>query len=229
MLKITQLLLAVASSAMLVACGGGDSSTSSTPPTPVTVVVSSVTVGGVAVNASAPIAVKNYQTVVVTMSGAVSVFSNSSTLNGAPAATSIGNFSTSSTVWSGQINSAPGTVMTMTIKDSNAATLATLTFNVQSAYQGTWNGSFSGGDTGTCAGFVVSTSGAVTGSCTSAALGGGTFTLSGSVASNGTANIVGGTASTSATFSGTFSGNSASGTWINAGAGINGNWTATKI
>jgi hypothetical protein len=242
MLKISQLFLVAATSALLVACSGGTSSTASTNNTggtggtgggTSTPTVASVTVGGVAANPASPIVVKYGQTVVVKMSASVDGFSTSSTLNGLPAATQIsgpvGVPVSTSTSWSASVDSTPGTVMTMKVIYLGSI-VQTLTFDVQSDYQGKWNASYTGGDAGTCTGFTVGKDGAISGACTSTALGGAVFSISGAVTASGVVNFVGGSASTGATFVGYMIA-PASGTWKNTSysPALTGYWTATKI
>jgi hypothetical protein len=220
----------------LAACGGGGGDGSPTTPTngtgtsttpaagtsPVGItsgLVTSAVVGSNTVDFSKPIPVLSGDLVDVKFPSGASASSKSSV----PGTLNI--ISITNTQWKANLNYTPGTVVTLTI--SSGATIETLTFNVESsAYQGTWNASYTGGDSGTCTGLTVSSVGAISGSCTSASLGGSSISVSGRVAVNGDARFTAGNASTGATFTGTLTGATGSGTWVNTG--ISGTWSATK-
>lgn len=100
--------------------------------------------------------------------------------------------------------------------------------NLIQEYAGTWTGSFNGGDQGNCQ-VAISNTGAVTGTCTSDALSGNTFSLSGTVSSSGESSATSGGASTGATFTGTYlRGGQVTGQWRNSVYNIGGSWTLHK-
>jgi hypothetical protein len=96
------------------------------------------------------------------------------------------------------------------------------------AFKGNWTGSFTGGDSGSCADIVIDSAGAVSGSCTSRNA--GTIGISGTVSSTGAAQFTAGGATTGATFSGTLTNATGSGTWTNTHTNpvIGGSWSVTK-
>jgi len=95
-----------------------------------------------------------------------------------------------------------------------------------SAFAGTWQVSYLGGDTGSCSAIVVDALGRLVGNCTSTSLG-GSFAVSGTVASDGTASFsTSGGTSSGATFIGTLVGTSGTGAWSRSTA--SGTWTASK-
>ena len=101
--------------------------------------------------------------------------------------------------------------------------------NLVQEYAGNWSGSFSGGDKGDCQ-VVISPVGVVSGTCTSAELGGGTANISGMVSSSGDSTATSGSASTGATFTGVYSrGGLVTGQWRNSQYNLSGSWTLKKV
>jgi hypothetical protein len=101
--------------------------------------------------------------------------------------------------------------------------------NLVQEYAGNWSGSFSGGDNGNCQ-VAISPVGVVSGTCTSAALGGGQFNLGGTVSSSGDSTASSGSASTGATFTGVYSrGGLVTGQWRNSQYNLSGSWTLKKV
>lgn len=95
-------------------------------------------------------------------------------------------------------------------------------------YQGTWSGTFTGTEDNGSWTANVNSSGVATGTATSTVFS-NTYQLNGTVSSQGVFVATVGTASTGATFNGNMTTNgSASGTWINTYADMNGNWTGSK-
>ncbi|HJV82980.1 hypothetical protein [Noviherbaspirillum sp.] len=112
------------------------------------------------------------------------------------------------------------TVFELTNYIAQASTTSVLS---ASRFAGTWTGSFSGTDSGTCSNLSISTSGVISGTCVGNQS--GTFSVSGTVDSQGAASFSSGTTSNGAHFTGQFaSSTAASGTW-SAGTGWTGNWT----
>lgn len=95
-------------------------------------------------------------------------------------------------------------------------------------FAGYWNVNFAGSSIGDCANLLIDINGQISGSCrflTSAGVYGSPFTVTGSVASNGSTTV---TAATGASMSGTFTTPGvANGTWSNGAA--SGPWNATHI
>jgi hypothetical protein len=188
--------------------------------------VTSVTVGGASVDITQPIVARNDQLVDVRLSpsGETSI-GLSATLNGATTTATVNLSEFSGTRWAARIVSVPGSVFQMVVTQGSAVT--TLTFNVESSFQGNWSASFTGGDSGSCTGLVFGKAGTISGQCSSANLSGALFSVSGTVSASGQAQFVGGGASTGATFTGSLStGGTGSGTWVNSP--ISGTWTAAK-
>jgi hypothetical protein len=165
---------------VLSACGGGggDAGAGVTPPanggTPAAQTpagpVTSVTVNGSSVDFTQPVVVRNDQLVDVRFPSAGSTnFNTTATLNGTSTTATMNISTLSGTQWAARIASAPGSVFRLVVTQGSAAT--TLTFNVESSFQGSWNASYTGGDSGSCTGLAVSKAGAVSGQCSSAALG----------------------------------------------------------
>lgn len=101
--------------------------------------------------------------------------------------------------------------------------------NLVQEYAGNWSGSFSGGDKGDCQ-VVISPVGVVSGTCTSAELGGGTANISGMVSSSGDSTATSGSASTGATFTGVYSRDGkVTGQWRNSQYNLSGFWTLKKV
>jgi hypothetical protein len=94
-----------------------------------------------------------------------------------------------------------------------------------SAYAGTWNVTYSGGDTGSCTALSINAPGHVIGTCTSSGVG-GSFIVSGTVGSAGGLSV--GSTSSDASFSGTLGATTGSGTWARPSASATGTWNATK-
>lgn len=96
-----------------------------------------------------------------------------------------------------------------------------------SPYQGVWNFSVAGGDTGTCNNVTVSSSGVFSGVCSSNALH-SNYSVTGSVSDSG---FVSASSTTGAVLTGQLlaTGTLASGTWRNANYGISGTWAGSKI
>lgn len=91
-------------------------------------------------------------------------------------------------------------------------------------FAGTWSGSYTGSSSGTCSSLVVSTTGAITGSCVDVNV--GAFTVTGTVNTSGTVSM---TASTGPTFTGSLATTSTgSGFWSGMPSG-GGTWTATHL
>lgn len=101
--------------------------------------------------------------------------------------------------------------------------------NLVKEYAGNWSGSFTGGDQGNCQ-VVISDTGGVNGTCTSTALGGGSFNLSGTISSSGNSSASSsGSASTGATFNGTYlRSGQVSGEWTNSQFNLRGTWALRK-
>jgi hypothetical protein len=96
-------------------------------------------------------------------------------------------------------------------------------------FAGIWKGDYTGtGDNGSWT-MNIAADGKVTGSATSVVFS-QTYTVNGTVGSNGQIVITFGTASSGATFTGTLSGNSASGDWINNSRNppYTGTWSGSK-
>jgi hypothetical protein len=112
----------------------------------------------------------------------------------------------------------------------NGTNTGTWTANKQSAsspFQGTWSVDITGQDTGKCAALVVSSTGALSGTCSSNSLGGAIYGVAGSVTDTGNVTVAATTGASS--LSGTMSTNGiASGNWTNPTYNISGTWTATK-
>ncbi len=94
-----------------------------------------------------------------------------------------------------------------------------------SEFQGNWNGTFEGDDTGTWV-MNIDSEGEITGDVVSDL--DGTFTVRGAVQDNGTASATAGTVSSGAIFSGTFNGDNVSGTWQNVSEGDSGIWSGSR-
>lgn len=96
-----------------------------------------------------------------------------------------------------------------------------------SLYAGNWSGSYSGSDSGTCS-MVISTGGALSGSCVGKLA--GSFTISGSVDAQGEVSFhIGSGSSISGTFSGQFvSTTRVNGYWSVPGYGLSGAWAFTR-
>lgn len=92
-----------------------------------------------------------------------------------------------------------------------------------SPYIGLWRTTYSGTESGQCNMLLVDATGALSGSCTSAAA--RTFTVGGAVSDLGSATF--GSVATDS-FSGAFLATSATGTWSQLMSGANGTWQATK-
>jgi len=99
--------------------------------------------------------------------------------------------------------------------------------NTTSDFQGNWSGTFTGDeDNGTWSGTVNENrelSGTVTSDVFSV-----TWDANGTIQENGNVNITAGTATSGATFIGTFNATTASGTWNNTSASMNGTWSGNK-
>lgn len=129
---------------------------------------------------------------------------------------------TSASTTAGSTTQTPvsSTVYELTNYIAQASTTSVLS---ASRFAGGWTGSFSGTDSGTCSSLSISTSGAISGTCVGNQS--GTFSVSGTVDSQGAASFSSGTTSNGAHFTGQFTSSvAASGTW-SAGTGWTGNWT----
>ncbi|WP_136418698.1 hypothetical protein [Herbaspirillum sp. ST 5-3] len=92
-----------------------------------------------------------------------------------------------------------------------------------SRFAGSWIGSFNGSDSGTCSNISISTSGSVSGTCVGNLS--GTFSVSGTVNSQGVASFSSGTTSNGAVFTGQFPSTvAANGSW-SGGPSTGGNWS----
>ena len=94
------------------------------------------------------------------------------------------------------------------------------------AFGGTWAVNYAGGDTGSCAGLSINAPGHVIGTCTSTGVG-GSFIVSGSVATSGGLSV--GSTSSDASFTGTLGTSAGSGTWARPSAQATGTWSASKL
>jgi hypothetical protein len=112
---------------------------------------------------------------------------------------------------------------------SAAAAQSHLQANLVKEFEGKWSGSFSGGDSGNCQ-VAISSAGVASGTCTSSALGGGTFSLGGLVSSSGDSTATSGGASTGATFTGVYSrAGQVKGQWSNSQYNLRGTWVLNKL
>lgn len=94
-------------------------------------------------------------------------------------------------------------------------------------HQGKWSGTYSGQkDHGTFK-INVSSTGEVTGVSTSEVFQ-ENFDVKGKVSESGSFSAIAGTAESGAKFTGQMEGKSASGTWVNNSAGMNGAWSSNK-
>ena len=108
------------------------------------------------------------------------------------------------------------------VSDTDAKTH--LRSNLIKEYAGTWAGTYKGGDSGPCQ-INITTTGQLSGTCTSAAV--GLFNVTGTVSSSG--QFTQGSGTTGAVFSGTLSRNgTVSGTWTNSQYSISGTWSMAK-
>ncbi len=94
-------------------------------------------------------------------------------------------------------------------------------------YEGTWAGTYTGGDTGSWR-VNVDDEGKITGLLTPDSLGNFNFDITGSVNTDGSLSAEVNVFITTVNFTGTLSGNNGSGVWQNAAQGIQGTWTGTK-
>lgn len=223
----------------LVACGGGGGGgdTPATTPAPSTGSnptnsIASVTIDGRVADftTTQQFNVKNSETISVALNAGASV-GVSATFNGVSTPVGLVNPNITTALWSARLGTKPGSVVKLVFSQNSVPT-NTLTFIVESAYQGTWRASYSGGESGSCAALNVSNLGVILGLCTRSVAGSPQFQVVGSINSSGqalfdTGNGTGST-STGAIFNGTFTSTSASGTWANTSANLTGSWTATK-
>lgn len=97
--------------------------------------------------------------------------------------------------------------------------------NVFEQFQGNWEGTYTGGDSGDWTA-TIDDEGVVSGSATSTTFS-QTYELNGTVSESGVFTATVGTATSGATFTGQISDDNVSGTWINEGASMSGNWQGT--
>lgn len=202
-------------------------------PVDTSVKITAASVNGVSVDLTQPIVAKNGDAIRIT-TDKITSFEVASFQNGAPIETTVQFLDNAkgvnSNTWYGSVYSQPGSILQVSY--INSATNSFVPFNtfnirIESAYQGTWNATYTGGDSGACPNLTVSATGTMAGSCSSASLT-TAVSVAGSIDAQGGANFTNGTASTGATFSGTFGPQTASGTWTNKLYGIQGTWSATK-
>lgn len=206
---------------------------SASAPVDTSVNITAATVNGVSVDLTQPIIAKNGDHIRIT-TDKITTFEVASFQNGELIETNVQFLDSAKGVntntWSGAVYSQPGS--RLQVSYINSATNAFVPFSalnilIDSAFQGTWNATYTGGDSGACAALAISATGTVTGSCSSASLA-TAVSVTGSADAKGGANFANGTASTGATFIGTFGQQTASGTWTNTSYGIRGTWVATK-
>ena len=121
-----------------------------------------------------------------------------------------------------------GTSMNGTWESSQYGTSGTFTGSKVGSgpnYAGNWGGTYTGDDTGIFQ-LTINAQGSVSGSATSSNTG-ESFTLSGSIDSNG--NFTAGTTSDGATFTGSITGDSMSGTWESIVYGTSGTFTGSRL
>ena len=202
-------------------------------PIDTSVKITAASVNGISVDLTQPIVAKNGDAIRIT-TDKITTFEVTSLQNGAPIETTVqlldNTKGVNSNTWYGSVYSQPGSILQVSYINSatnSFVPFSTLNIRIDSAYQGTWNATYTGGDSGACPTLAVSATGTMTGSCSSASLT-TAVSVAGSIDAQGGANFTNGTASTGATFSGTFGAQTASGTWTNKLYGIQGTWSATK-
>jgi len=99
--------------------------------------------------------------------------------------------------------------------------------NQASEFQGSWNGTYSGDQDNETWIMTVDENGTITGTSISNVFN-ETFDVNGNVQGSGNLNATVGTATSGATFVGTFNATTASGTWNNTSASMNGTWSGNK-
>jgi hypothetical protein len=202
-------------------------------PVDTSVKITAASVNGVNVDLTQPIVAKNGDDIRIT-TDKITTFEVTSFLNGQPIATTVQWLDNAKGIntntWHGAVLSQPGSNLQVSYINSATNTFvpfSALNIRVESAYQGTWNATYSGGDSGACSGLAVNATGIITGTCSSASLA-TAQSVTGNIDARGGANFANGTASTGATFIGTFGQQTASGTWTNPTYGVGGTWVATK-
>lgn len=195
--------------------------------------VTSASVNGINVDLTQPIVAKNGDDIRIT-TDKITTFEVTSFLNGQSIATNVQLLDSTkginSNTWHGAVFNEPGSSLLFSYLNSATNTpvpFSTLNIRIDSAYQGTWSATYTGGDSGACSGLTVSSTGTITGICSSASLA-TAQSVNGNIDARGGANFANGTASTGATFIGTFGQQTASGTWTNPTYGVRGTWVATR-
>lgn len=195
--------------------------------------IASVSVNGVTADLTRPISVKNGDALQITTDKTTN-FDVASFKNGVSIPTTIRYLDDAkglnTKTWYGTVYSEPGSTLQVSYIDAATQSLTpfnNITINIESAYEGVWTATYTGGDSGSCNNMSISKTGALSAVCSSASLT-TLVTLAGTVNAQGGANFASGTASTGASFSGSFGTQTATGTWTNNLYGIQGTWTATR-